>query len=157
MRANSASPLSQGRCSSLRHWRVASTQAPITRPGSATPIRPLVSRPSAQAAKPARAQPACGRSPSQSANTKHQMALAIQAATPMSWLTYCPPIRKPALAPSIQAARRARAASARRRPASQTPASISVASSTPGTRAAQGVTPSTAMLTACSQWVSGGL
>ncbi len=121
------------------------------------PIRPLVSTPSALTAKPARAQPACGRSPCSSDSAKHQTVVAIQAATPMSWLTYWPPSSTATLVPSISAARRATASSSRRRTATYRPATINIASSTPGRRAAQGVMPNTAMLAACSQCDSGGL
>ena len=97
-----------------------------TAPGSTTPISPLVSRPSAQATKPARAQPACGVSAcsasaeagaSKKASAKHQMAEAIHAATSMSWLMYWPPSKNAGLVASIQAAGRASRSPVRRRAA----------------------------------------
>ena len=43
-----------------RSWRVAASHSNSTRPGSATPIKPLLRTPSAQATKPHRASPGAG-------------------------------------------------------------------------------------------------
>ena len=141
----------------MRHWRVQLSQTNSTAPGSTSPIRPFDNTPSAQATKPARAQPACGRAPCMKASAKHQMAVAIQAATIVSWLTYCPPSRKAPLAPSISAARRAKAGEAKRRAATYKPASISAACSAGTSRADQGEGPNTPCTLASSQCSSGGL
>ena len=157
MSANKATPLNQGNCATLRHCRVQVIHTNSTRPGSTRPIKPLLSTPKAQATKPARAQPACTDPGCSSARAKHQMAIPIQVATIVSWLTYWPPIKNAALAPSIQTARRATVSPAQCRAHSHSRAHISTACAAMTSRAVQGDAPNTANTLASSQYSSGGL
>ena len=151
---NNASPLTQGKDHTLRHWRVQLIQTNNTKPGNNKPIKPLLSTPKAQATKPARAQPACVcpcASWCMNARAKQTMATLIHVATSMSWLMYWPPIKNAALAPSIQAARCATTRPAHARAHTHMRAPIVTACKATTQRAAQTVGPHTANEAASSQ------
>ena len=155
--ANNNTPLNQGRAHTLRHCRVHVTQRQSTKPGSNKPIKPLLKTAIAQAMNPARAQHACTPSACIKALAKHHIPTPIQVATIMSWFTYWPPIKNAKLLPNIQAARLATATPAMCRAHAQRKPHIKKACSTTGRRAAQGLTPSTAMALASNQYSKGGL
>ena len=150
--ANKASPDSQGRYSTFFSCRVQISQISSTRPGSANPIKPFDSTPRAQATNPQRASMAWGLPTDMKDKAKHQMATLIQAATSMSWFTYCPPSRNDRLVPSIQRARRAIVSVANCRMLRYIASSIRPACRAGTSRAAQACTPKAASESASSQY-----
>ena len=130
-----------------RPW--ASSQGPITRAGSTTPIRPLDNIASPQKAQPASSQRRRG-GPQATACARHSTAALMVPATSMSWLAYWPPMKKNGLVASSASAVPAVRASKRWRSDSQSAAPINQAPSAGASRTENGVTPNTdspAMLT----------
>ena len=123
--------------------------------GSTTPISPLASTPKAAQAQPASAQ----RSDlgSSTARTQANTVPVMQAATPMSWLTYCAPTKKKGVVASTTRPTRATCAPCQRSRWARRAIAIAQASSEGPMRTAKSLMPNSRMDAMSNQYSSGGL